>query len=73
MLYHFLNDGVLCVGGRLAYGKSNDEAKYQRLVSLRSNLAALVSLNLTMLHLMLGQIIFWIVSEINIGFPVVET
>ena len=33
MLYSFLNYGVLCVGGRLANGKFNDEAKYQCLVS----------------------------------------
>ena len=33
MMYPFLNHGVLCVGGRLANGKFNDEAKYQRLVS----------------------------------------
>ena len=45
LLYPFLNDGVLCVGGRLAIGKFNDEAKYQRLVSQQSNLASLILLD----------------------------
>ena len=44
-LYLFLNDGILCVGGRLANGKFNDKAKYQRLISQHSNLASLIILD----------------------------
>ena len=32
-LYPFSKDEFLCVGGRLANSKVNDEVKYQRLVS----------------------------------------
>ena len=58
-LYPSLNEGVLGVGGRLASDKLNDEAKYQRVVSQRTNLATLLFLILTILLCMLGQIKFW--------------
>ena len=45
MLYPLLNDGVLCVGGRLANGKFNDEAEYKCLVSQQCNLASLIILD----------------------------
>ena len=74
LLYPFLYDGVLCVGGRLANGKFNDEAKYQRLVSQQSNLASLILLDLhhAALHAGPNQILalvrtkYWISSCRNL-------
>ena len=40
-----LNDGILCVGGRIANDNFIDEAKYQRLVLQQSNLASLIILD----------------------------
>ena len=73
MLYPFLNGGVLCVGGRLANGKFNDEAEDKCLVSQQSNLASLIILDShhATLHAEPNQILA--LSELNTGFPVVET
>ena len=51
-LYPFLDDGVLCVGGRLAHANLPEESKYQRLIQQNSQLARLVVSNaqLSTLH-----------------------
>ena len=38
--YSFLDDGVLCVGGRLAHASLPDESKYQRLIPQNSHFAS---------------------------------
>ena len=69
-LYPFLDDGVLCVGGRLAHANLPDESKYQRLIPQNSHLARLVVSNahLSTLHGGTTQVMahirtrFWIPS-----------
>ena len=45
ILYPFLHEGILCVGGRLARADLPDETKYQRLIPGKSELARLVILD----------------------------
>ena len=44
-LYPFLDNGFLCVGGRLVHARLPEESKFQRLISQNSHLARLVVLN----------------------------
>ena len=44
-LYPFLDNGILCVGGRLVHAKLPEESKFQRLIPQDSHLARLIVLN----------------------------
>ena len=43
-LYPFLDNGILCVGGRLVHAKLPEESKFQRLIPQDSHLARLIVL-----------------------------
>ena len=71
-LYPFLDNGILCVGGRLVHAKLLEESKFQRLIPQDSHLARLIVLNSHQLTLHGGLVKQLLTLELVSGFPVVE-